>query len=547
MCGIWALFGCDCSDLVKCKEALKVAHRGPDSFQINNLEGLKNSMVAFHRLHVVGGIGGMQPMILKKYPHLTLLCNGEIYNYKTLQNEFDYLFQTDCDCEVILHLYNEFGGEKASQLLDGVFAFIVIDTKQNCVMLSRDSYGVRPLYYVTTKSGVLGACSEVKGLCELPVEGDIRHFPPGHYMFCDIMKNGKVIPSTPTKFHRIDEPPAHLQYQRLELEHGTILLFLLPGLEEETVKRNIRYLFSRAVDKRLMGSRRVGCLLSGGLDSSVVAALTAQKLKEHGVAEPLQTFTIGMNSDSTDAIAARKVARHIGSEHHEIAFTLEEGIKAVESVILSLETYDVLVIQSSVPMYILCQYISRNTDNILIMTGEGADEVAQGYFHFLEQPTPEDGHKESMRQLQQIYMYDVLRIDRCTAAHGLEIRAPFLDHAFTSYYLNLPADMRAPKNGIEKYFLRAAFAGSNLIPNTTLWRKKEGFSIGVSEEGTSWFEQLQQHLEGLYAQSKCFFNHTPTIPPRTKEELFYRQIFEKKFGSKLDRICTYQRRPKWAQ
>uniref|UniRef100_H2Y470 Asparagine synthetase [glutamine-hydrolyzing] n=1 Tax=Ciona savignyi TaxID=51511 RepID=H2Y470_CIOSA len=538
MCGIWALFGCDCSDLVRCKEALKVAHRGPDSFQINNLEGLKNSMVAFHRLHVVGGIGGMQPMILKKYPHLSLLCNGEIYNYKTvrlfskqLQKEFDYLFQTDCDCEIILHLYNEFGGKKASQLLDGVFAFIVIDTKQNCVMLSRDSYGVRPLYYVTTKAGVLGACSEVKGLCELPVEGGIRHFPPGHYMFCDIMKNGKVIPSTPTKFHRIDEPPAHLQYQRLELEN--------------------------AVDKRLMGSRRVGSLLSGGLDSSVVAALTAQKLKEHGVAEPLQTFTIGMNSDSTDVIAARKVngnkrmqfelptwnpydhgnrtsldvARHIGSEHHEITFTLEEGMKAVKSVIFTLETYDVLAIRPSVPMYILCQHISRNTNNILIMTGEGADEVAQGYLHFLEQPTPEDGHKESMRQLQQIYMYDVLRIDRCTAAHGLEIRAPFLDHAFTSYYLNLPADMRAPKNGIEKYFLRAAFAGANLIPNNTLWRKKEGFSTGVGEEGTSWFEHLQQHLEGLitnneFARASQSYTHNT---PRTKEELFYRQIFEKKF------------------
>uniref|UniRef100_H2Y469 Asparagine synthetase [glutamine-hydrolyzing] n=1 Tax=Ciona savignyi TaxID=51511 RepID=H2Y469_CIOSA len=506
MCGIWALFGCDCSDLVRCKEALKVAHRGPDSFQINNLEGLKNSMVAFHRLHVVGGIGGMQPMILKKYPHLSLLCNGEIYNYKTLQKEFDYLFQTDCDCEIILHLYNEFGGKKASQLLDGVFAFIVIDTKQNCVMLSRDSYGVRPLYYVTTKAGVLGACSEVKGLCELPVEGGIRHFPPGHYMFCDIMKNGKVIPSTPTKFHRIDEPPAHLQYQRLELENGKI------------VKKVVR--------------QNPPCF-SGGLDSSVVAALTAQKLKEHGVAEPLQTFTIGMNSDSTDVIAARKVARHIGSEHHEITFTLEEGMKAVKSVIFTLETYDVLAIRPSVPMYILCQHISRNTNNILIMTGEGADEVAQGYLHFLEQPTPEDGHKESMRQLQQIYMYDVLRIDRCTAAHGLEIRAPFLDHAFTSYYLNLPADMRAPKNGIEKYFLRAAFAGANLIPNNTLWRKKEGFSTGVGEEGTSWFEHLQQHLEGLitnneFARASQSYTHNT---PRTKEELFYRQIFEKKFGS----------------
>uniref|UniRef100_H2Y471 Asparagine synthetase [glutamine-hydrolyzing] n=1 Tax=Ciona savignyi TaxID=51511 RepID=H2Y471_CIOSA len=522
MCGIWALFGCDCSDLVRCKEALKVAHRGPDSFQINNLEGLKNSMVAFHRLHVVGGIGGMQPMILKKYPHLSLLCNGEIYNYKTVRLYCAYTYRNDNNIKrkcVTSNTLTRPVEPENNQLLDGVFAFIVIDTKQNCVMLSRDSYGVRPLYYVTTKAGVLGACSEVKGLCELPVEGGIRHFPPGHYMFCDIMKNGKVIPSTPTKFHRIDEPPAHLQYQRLELEN------------EETVKRNIRYLFSRAVDKRLMGSRRVGSLLSGGLDSSVVAALTAQKLKEHGVAEPLQTFTIGMNSDSTDVIAARKVARHIGSEHHEITFTLEEGMKAVKSVIFTLETYDVLAIRPSVPMYILCQHISRNTNNILIMTGEGADEVAQGYLHFLEQPTPEDGHKESMRQLQQIYMYDVLRIDRCTAAHGLEIRAPFLDHAFTSYYLNLPADMRAPKNGIEKYFLRAAFAGANLIPNNTLWRKKEGFSTGVGEEGTSWFEHLQQHLEGLvkkyrFARASQSYTHNT---PRTKEELFYRQIFEKKF------------------
>uniref|UniRef100_H2Y468 Asparagine synthetase [glutamine-hydrolyzing] n=1 Tax=Ciona savignyi TaxID=51511 RepID=H2Y468_CIOSA len=543
MCGIWALFGCDCSDLVRCKEALKVAHRGPDSFQINNLEGLKNSMVAFHRLHVVGGIGGMQPMILKKYPHLSLLCNGEIYNYKTLQKEFDYLFQTDCDCEIILHLYNEFGGKKASQLLDGVFAFIVIDTKQNCVMLSRDSYGVRPLYYVTTKAGVLGACSEVKVLIILIT--DTRFLS-----LINTLRHLVISLFFNYYYHRLfDELISNTLFFWCFFNALKFIFLYLLGLEEETVKRNIRYLFSRAVDKRLMGSRRVGSLLSGGLDSSVVAALTAQKLKEHGVAEPLQTFTIGMNSDSTDVIAARKVARHIGSEHHEITFTLEEGMKAVKSVIFTLETYDVLAIRPSVPMYILCQHISRNTNNILIMTGEGADEVAQGYLHFLEQPTPEDGHKESMRQLQQIYMYDVLRIDRCTAAHGLEIRAPFLDHAFTSYYLNLPADMRAPKNGIEKYFLRAAFAGANLIPNNTLWRKKEGFSTGVGEEGTSWFEHLQQHLEGLitnneFARASQSYTHNT---PRTKEELFYRQIFEKKFGSKLDRICTYQRRPKWAQ
>uniref|UniRef100_UPI000EF49E73 asparagine synthetase [glutamine-hydrolyzing]-like n=1 Tax=Ciona intestinalis TaxID=7719 RepID=UPI000EF49E73 len=223
-------------------------------------------------------------------------------------------------------------------------------------------------------------------------------------------------------------------------------------------------------------------------------------------------------------------------------------MNALETVIYTLETYDPLTIRIAVPLYLLCGYISGNTDNVLIMTGEGADELAQGYLYFHKQPTAKDGDIESRRQLMQLYLYDVLRIDRCTAAHGLEIRAPFLDHAFTSYYLSLPADLRAPKNGIEKHLIRAAFEGTNLIPANILWRQKVGFSDGVATLARPWYHFLQEDIS-KQVSDECLADASTTYPhntPRSKEEFYYRQIFENKFGSHFSYLTQYQRKPNWA-
>uniref|UniRef100_H2YGT0 Asparagine synthetase [glutamine-hydrolyzing] n=1 Tax=Ciona savignyi TaxID=51511 RepID=H2YGT0_CIOSA len=454
-----------------------------------------------------------------------MICNGEIYNCRKvglLKEEFAFEFESTSDCEVILHLYDKFGAEETSKLLDGVFAYVIVDTREYRVIISRDTFGIRPMFYYVTKDGQMGVCSEVKGL--------IQAFPPAHYMF-----------------HSFNQTPVHYPYQGVALEQGGFTLF-----DWSIIKKNIRTLMTNAVEKRLMSYRRVGSLLSGGLDSSLVAAITAQKLRERGVEQPIQTFSIGVES-SPDVIAARKVAEHIKSEHHEVTFSPQEGIRALEETIFALESYDVTTVRASIPMYLISRYISENTDTIVIMSGEGADELAQGYIYFHKQPSPQEGDIESKRLLTDLYLFDVLRTDRSTAAHGLEVRAPFLDHAFVSYFLSLPASKRMPQVSVdggarvEKHLLRSSFDGTNLIPTEILWRRKEAFSDGVTSKKRSWFEILQEHIDSMISDEeldKARENY-PFHTPRTKEALFYRRTFESKFGSKLSKLIPYQWLPRW--
>ena len=260
------------------------------------------------------------------------------------------------------------------------------------------------------------------------------------------------------------------------------------------IHANIRLLLKEAVKKRLMSERRIGCLLSGGLDSSLVTALLVQSLTEVGCDYKVQTFSIGME-DSTDLKAARTLAKYLGTEHHEVQFTPDEGFAAIHEVILSLESFDTIVIRGSVAMYLVCKYIKENTDTTVIFSGEGSDELCQGYIYFHKAPTAADGDADSRRLLHDLYLYDNLRADRTTAAHGLELRLPFLDKFFTSYYLSLPPEKRQPQDGVEKHLLRSAFAGTGLLPDEILWRPKEGFSDGVSSKKQSWFRLLQEHIE----------------------------------------------------
>ncbi|KAM3596773.1 uncharacterized protein V6R79_020549 [Siganus canaliculatus] len=541
MCGIWALFGSDECLSIQCTSAMKIAHRGPDAFRFENVNGFTNCCFGFHRLAIVDQLYGMQPLRIKKFPFLWLCYNGEIYNHHMLSNQFKFDCQTKVDGEVLLHLYERFGIQKMASLLDGVFAFVLLDTANRKVFLGRDTYGVRPLFKFLTDDGFLAVCSEAKGLTNLThamdTPANIVPFLPGHFEVFDLKPNGKVQSIQKAMFHCCTKEPTHAIYDTVER--------LPTSFEEDTVKNNIRMLFENAVRKRLMSHRRIGCLLSGGLDSSLVAATLVKLAKEEKVQYPIQTFSIG-SEDSPDVKAARKVAAHISSEHHEVNFTAEEGIQAVEEVIFHLETYDITTIRASVGMYLVSKYIREKSDSVVIFSGEGSDELTQGYIYFHKAPTPKAAAEDSVRLLKELYMFDVLRADRTTAAHGLELRVPFLDHRFTAYYLSLPEEMRIPKHGVEKHLLRESFEGLNLIPDEILWRRKEAFSDGMMSVKKSWYACLQEHLEAMVNDDQMEKAHKtfPHNPPTSKEAYYYRQVFEKHYQGRATWLSHYWM-PRW--
>ncbi|KAM9340512.1 asparagine synthetase [glutamine-hydrolyzing] isoform 1-T2 [Symphorus nematophorus] len=541
MCGIWALFGSDECLSVQCTSAMKIAHRGPDAFRFENVNGFTSCCFGFHRLAIVDQLYGMQPLRIKKFPFLWLCYNGEIYNHQTLRKKFEFDYQTKMDGEILLHLYDRFGIQKMASLLDGVFAFILLDTANRKVFLGRDTYGVRPMFKFVTEDGFLAVCSEAKGLTDIThameKPADIVPFLPGHFEVFDLKPSGKVQSIQMDQFHCCTKEPAHAIYDTVET--------LSAGFDEETVKLNIRTLFENAVRKRLMAHRRIGCLLSGGLDSSLVAATLVKLAKEEKLQYPIQTFSIG-SDDSPDILAARKVAAHIGSDHHEVNFTVEEGIQAVEDVIFHLETYDITTIRASVGMYLVSKYIREKSDSVVIFSGEGSDELTQGYIYFHKAPNAKAAAEDSVRLMKELYMFDVLRADRTTAAHGLELRVPFLDHRLTAYYLSLPEEMRVPKNGVEKHLLRDSFKGLNLIPDEILWRRKEAFSDGVMSVKKSWYTCLQEHLDSMVNDDQMQKAHKtfPHNTPRTKEAYYFRQVFEKHYPGRAKWLSHFWM-PRW--
>ncbi|XP_072179083.1 asparagine synthetase [glutamine-hydrolyzing]-like [Diadema setosum] len=540
MCGIWAIFGSEVDVYKQIGCAMQIAHRGPDAFRVENVPEFNNCCLGFHRLAIVGNVFGMQPMRIQRFPNLYLLYNGEIYNCKKVGDAFNFPYETNLDGEAILHLYARAGVEYAASMCDGVFAFCIVDTATRKVHIARDTYGVRPMFTLLKDDGFLAVCSEAKGLLGLmhgcdDSEVTISQFPPGHVQSFNLLPSGKVSPLERIQYTTIGQTPKWASVE------GSV------QPDEEDIHANIRTLFEEAVRKRLMSARRIGCMLSGGLDSSLVSALVMKLMREAGTTYPLQTFSIGMEG-SPDVIAARKVAAHIGSEHHEISFTPEEGIEAVKSVIKSIESYDITTIRASVGMYLVAKYIRKVTDTIVVFSGEGSDELAQGYIYFHKQPSASAGDDESRRLLQDLYLYDVLRADRTTAAHGLELRVPFLDHHFTSYFLSLPKELRHPNKGIEKYLIRKSFEDTGLLPNEILWRPKEAFSDGVSSMKKSWYEVLQEHIDTQVNDSMLEDSpkRFPFNPPRSKEAYYYREVFEKYYPGRSAWI-PYMWMPRWIQ
>ncbi len=508
MCGIVAVFetsGCD--DRLR-QQVLamskKVRHRGPDWSGIYCTE---KAVLAHERLAIVDPISGGQPL-KNEDETLILSVNGEIYNHeqfrKALQDK--YAFQTKSDSEVILALYQEKGVDFLEDL-NGIFAFALYDKTNNCYLIARDHMGIIPLYHGWDQQGRYYVASELKsleGICH-----KIESFPPGHYLYS---KDGQ-----PKKYYTRQ----WREYENVKANE-TDLAKLRAGLEE-------------AVHRQMMSDVPFGVLLSGGLDSSIISAIakkySARRVESHDLQEAwwpqLHSFSVGLK-DSPDLKFAREVAGHIGTVHHEIHFTVQEGLDAIRDVIYHLETYDVTTVRASTPMYLMARVI-KSMGIKMVLSGEGADELFGGYLYFHKAPDAEEFHKETVRKLDKLHLYDCNRANKALAAWGVEGRVPFLDKEFIDIAMTInPQDKMAGHNRMEKWVLRQAFA--DILPESVAWRQKEQFSDGV---GYSWIDTLKEKVEAavsdeLMAQKEFRFT---VNPPLSKEEYYYRTIFEELFPS----------------
>lgn len=512
MCGILAIIGKGKDEALVKQLSKRMSHRGPDESDLYVTEN--GSILSHERLSIIDLNTGRQP--IQGTSKAWMVHNGEIYNHQNLRDTIlkDHMFRTTSDSEVIVHLYEEFGYNFCN-LLDGMFAFVVVDGDD--FIAGRDPLGVKPLYYGVDERGRIYFASEMKAIADHCKT--FSTFPPGHYY---TQKTGFV------KYYRPQWEDASKAVEDVDFDA-------------------IRGSLTQAVEKRLMSDVPVGVLLSGGLDSSLTSSIAARLLENSG--KKLKSFSIGLDANAPDAVAARKVAEFLGTEHHEVHFTIEEGIEILDKLIWHLETYDVTSIRASTPMYFLSKAI-RETGVKVVLSGEGADEVFGGYLYFRNAPFAADFQKETIERVQKLFTADLLRADKSTMAHGLEARVPFLDKAFLELAIKIRPEEKQPKtyNGIEKYILRKAFDTPErpYLPDEVLWRQKEQFSDGV---GYSWIDTLIEYCsaqvtdEEMESAAGRFVYNTPT----TKEAYFYRTIFHKHFPQVSAAQTVRKWIPKWQE
>jgi len=499
MCGILAYKGKDKWIKVNLyDEFYKIKHRGPDNTEIKDLKN--GGWIGFHRLKIIDTSDkGNQPF---QYEHLYLVCNGEIYNYKTLKNIFkNYSYVSESDCEVILPLFIKKGIIDCARALDGEFAFVILDIKNNKIYAGRDPIGIRPLFYGYTKDGEIIFASEMKAINNLC--SYIQPFPPGY-----VYDGEKFVPYI--EIFRADE------YFRGNFDD---------------IFYNIRYLLTNAIKKRLHADVPVGFLLSGGLDSSLVCSI-ASKLNN----KPIKTFSIGIDTDPIDLKYARIVADYLNAEHTEVIFSKEDILNNLSKLIYFLETWDITTIRASIGMYLVCKYISEKTDIKVLLTGEVSDELF-GYKYTDFAPSPEEFQKEAEKRVKELHMYDVLRADRCISANGLEARVPFSDKDFVKFVMSIPPEKKMNFTGVGKYLLRKSFEGGYL-PQSILYREKAAFSDAV---GHSMVDFLKSYAEITYTDDdfEKLSKKYKYCSPITKEALLYREIFEKHFPGRANLIKDY--------
>jgi asparagine synthase (glutamine-hydrolysing) len=490
MCGILALFG----EEVEFSYKHLLTHRGPDDYRTRTMGKCR---MDFYRLAINDLTdAGMQPFVGEKS---MLMCNGEIYNHKIFRYGFE---KSSSDCEILLPMVNDLGMLKTMDLINGDFAIVWSNGKR--IMAARDPVGVRPLFYTRYDKDSIAFASEAKALRFL--QSKVHIFPPGHIY--DSYLNDFVC--------------YHTGYWHV-------------NKYTDTYDGDLKETFIQCVHERLATTERdIGFLLSGGLDSSLIASIAAKKLGK------INTFSIGLKG-SPDLEAAKKVAKYLNSNHTEVTFTTEEGISHVNDVIYSLESYDTTTVRASTPMWLLCKYIKEHTNCRYIFSGEGSDEILGGYLYFHNAPSTDEFALENMRRLRLIHQFDGLRADRCAGAHGLDLIVPFLDKKFIDVCMKM--NQRKKRGGTEKHVLRKAFEG--YLPDEILWRQKDGMSDAV---GTNWVDGIKMYAETTVSDSefmeirnKSMYHNTPL----TKEEALYRKIFWNYYGTDHDHLISEIWRPKW--
>jgi len=515
MCGIVGVFDLKVNHTELRENVLKMSkrirHRGPDWSGILYCE---KAILAHERLSIVDPQSGKQPLYSSD-KNLILTINGEIYNHQEIRKRYEgkYEFLTHSDCEVILPLYQDKGPDFIEDL-NGIFAFALYDRQKDCYFIARDHIGIIPLYIGWDKFGNFYVASELKaleGVCN-----KIQEFLPGHYLYS---KDGEM----------------KRWYKRDWMEYDAVR-------DNTTSIDELKAAFESAVHRQLMSDVPYGVLLSGGLDSSVVSAIARKfaprRIESQDKTEAwwpqLHSFAVGLEG-SPDLAAAKKVADHIGTIHHEINFTVQEGLDAIRDVIYHIETYDVTTIRASTPMYLLARVI-KSMGVKMVLSGEGADEIFGGYLYFHKAPDAKAFHEETVRKISKLHLYDCLRANKSLAAWGVEGRVPFLDKEFMDVAMRLnPKDKMITPGKMEKWILRKAF--EDYLPASVAWRQKEQFSDGV---GYNWIDTLREIAsnkvsEEELANAKYRF---PINPPLSKEEYLYRSIFTEHFPSDSAALCV---------
>ena len=467
-----------------------IFHRGPDDVKLVEAE---RAWLGFSRLAIMDlSHDGDQPFI---YNEKYFMCNGEIYNFKALEQKFAFNYKSSSDCEVLIPIFEKLGMPGLLEELDGEFAFVIYDEASDEIFAGRDPIGIRPLFYGKTKNGKVAFASEVKALQEFCT--DIIPLPPGCYY-----KNGEV-------------------HSYIDLGH--VATFHEDGIEE--ISKNINKLLTDGVVKRLNADAPVGFLLSGGLDSSLVCSI-AQKNSD----KPIRTFAIGMSGDAIDLKYAKEVADYIGSDHTEVIIQKEDVLSCIKDVVKHLESFDITTIRASLGMYLICKYIREKTDIKVLMTGEVSDEIF-GYKYTDFAPSGSEFQAEAAKRVRELYMYDVLRADRCIAGNSLEARVPFSDTKFVEYVMAIKPETKMNTYGHGKFLLRKAFEQGEYLPKSILYREKAAFSDAV---GHSLVDYVKAYAEGLYSdleyETRILKYEFST--PFTKESLLFRDLFEEFYPNK---------------
>jgi len=552
MCGIFALLNNDDSFDKKFIETQfkKGEKRGPEFSSLEKYEN--NVILGFHRLAINGlNNESNQPIIIN---NVMIVCNGEIYNYKELYKIMNVIPTTDSDCEIIIHLYIKYGMKQTLQMLDGVFAFVLYDQRnynENAkIYIVRDPYGVRPLYILKSNSKtnpdyIYGIASELKVLTCFNNKlhnCTINHVNPGSYSKLIMNSSIKV-----TKWNLVVENKKYFSHGFNRILDETILSFDY----KLSVYKNIQsYLYSAVKKRTIVTERPVACLLSGGLDSSLITALVNEINKDLGLG-PIETYSIGL-AGSEDLKYARIVADYLGTNHNEIVVSESDFINAIPEVIYAIESYDTTTVRASIGNYLLGKYIAAHSEAKVIFNGDGSDELCGGYLYMHACPDEIEFDKETRRLLKNIYAFDVLRSDKSISSHGLEPRTPFLDRSWVQYYLSIPGILRFhPGNKeCEKFLLRTAFSeeyyknsnGHALLPDCILWRTKEAFSDGVSNLTKSLYQIIQEGIpEFVYNENSINSSHNK---PDTPEKKYYRMLFNE-YYKKMDHIVPYFWMPKY--